>query len=178
MGAVALLAGTLTCFLAALLLRAVWHKAQSFLETTGFVAGYGIVPPGREALATRLAIAAEAVVLAALVVPATQSIGAVGAALVLAGYALVMAAALRRGQRQIDCGCGGAPQFVSGLTIARNLTLAALALLLAALPAGSTGGAAGAALAVAGGLTLWCLYAIVERLIANAGHIGLAFKRP
>lgn len=178
MDAASLLAGTLTCFLAALLLRAVWHKAQAFLETTGFVAGYGIVPPGREALATRLVIATEAAVLVALVIPATRSIGAAGAALVLAGYALAMAAALRRGQRQIDCGCGGAPQFVSGLTIARNLTLAALAFLLAALPAGSTGGAAGAALAVAGGLTLWCLYAIVERLIANAGHIGLAFKRP
>ncbi|PZQ49912.1 MAG: hypothetical protein DI556_10695 [Rhodovulum sulfidophilum] len=165
--------GTLTVFLAALLLRAAWHKSQAFLETTGFVADYGVAPPGREALATRAVIAAEALLLVALILPATRALGAAGTAVLLLGYAWAMAGALRRGQRRIDCGCGGAPQFVSALTIARNLVLAALALALAFLPAGGAG-VAGAALAVAGGLTLWCLYAIIERLLANAGHIRLA----
>lgn len=170
----ALASGTLTCLLAVLLLRAVWHKAGAFPETTGYLAGYGIVPSGREVAATRAVIVAEAVVLVALVLPATRVAGALGAAALLAGYAGAMAFALGRGRRRIDCGCGGAPQVVSAATVARNLVLAALALAVAILPAGGTGGAPGAALAVAGGLTLWCVYAVVDRLIANAGHIELA----
>ncbi len=35
--------GTLTVLLSLLFLRASWHKAQSFLETIGFVADYGLV---------------------------------------------------------------------------------------------------------------------------------------
>jgi hypothetical protein len=169
--------GTLTVFLAALLLRAAWHKTQAFLETTGFVADYGVVPAGREALATRLVIGAEALLLLALILPATRSLGAAGTAALMLGYAGAMASALRRGQRRIDCGCGGAPQYVSALTIARNIGLAGLALVLAVLPAGGAG-IAGATLSIAGGLTLWCLYAIIERILANAGHIRLAAERP
>lgn len=169
-----LLAGTLTAFFAALFLRAAWHKAQAFLETTGFVAAYGLLPPGREALATRALILAEAAVVAALAVPATRALGAAGAAALLLVYAGAMAAALRSGRRRIDCGCGGAPQAISTLTIARNLVLAGAAIVLALTPAAGPAGAAGAALSLAAGLTFWCLYGIVERLLANAGHIGLA----
>ena len=61
--------GTLTAFLAMLLLRAAWHKAQAFPETTGLIASYGIVPEGREALAARGVIALEGLLLVALVLP-------------------------------------------------------------------------------------------------------------
>lgn len=176
MDAATLTGGTLTVFLAALLLRAVWHKAQGFLETAGFVADYGVVPAGREILATRVVIALEAALLLALILPATRSLGGIGTAALLLGYAAAMASALRRGQRRIDCGCGGAPQSISALTIARNMALAGIALAVAILPAGGAG-IAGAALAIAGGLTLWCLFAIIERLLANAGHIRLASER-
>lgn len=169
--------GTLTAFLAMLLLRAAWHKAQAFPETTGLIASYGIVPEGREALAARGVIALEGLLLVALVLPPVRSLGAAGTAALLLGYAAAMALVLRRGQRRIDCGCGEPPQVVSALTIARNAVLALLALTVAALPAGASSGA-GAALSIAGGLTLWCLYAIVEGLLANAGHIRLAADRP
>ncbi len=168
--------GTLTAFLAMLLLRAAWHKAQALPETTGLIASYGLVPEGREALAARLVIALEVLLLLALVLPPGRSLGAAGTAALLLGYAAAMAVALRRGQRRIDCGCGGPPQVVSALTIGRNAVLALMALAVAALPAGATG-VGGAALSVAGGLTLWCLYAIVEGFISNAGHIRLAADR-
>lgn len=169
--------GTLTTFLALLLLRAAWHKAQAFPETTGFIASYGVVPEGREVLAARMVIALELLLLVALILPPSRSFGAAGTAALLLGYAAAMALALRRGQRRIDCGCGGPPQVVSALTITRNAVLALVALTVAALPAGASG-IAGAALSVAGGVTLWCLYAIVEGLLANAGHIRLAANRP
>ena len=88
-----LISGMLTVFLAVLLLRAAWHKAQSFLETTGFVADYGLVPPGREALVTRALIGLEAVAVALLVLPATRVAGALLAAALLAGYGAAMALA-------------------------------------------------------------------------------------
>ena len=166
-----LISGMLTVFLAVLLLRAAWHKAQSFLETTGFVADYGLVPPGREALVTRALIGLEALAVALLVLPATRVAGTLLAAALLAGYGAAMALALRAGKTRIDCGCGGTPQFVSGLTIGRNAVLAALALWLAALPAGPMGGAMAALVTVLAGVTLWAIYGTVEKLLANFGHI-------
>lgn len=166
-----MLSGMLTVFLAALFLRAAWHKAQAFLETTGFVADYGLVPAGREALVTRVLIGLEAVTVALLALPVTRMAGAVLAAALLAGYGLAMAMALRAGKTRIDCGCGGTPQFVSVLTVARNVVLTGLALWLAALPAGPVGGAFPALVAVLAGLTLWALYGVIEKLLANFGHI-------
>lgn len=176
MDGMALPGGALTTFLTLLLLRAAWHKAQALPETAGSIASYRVLPAGWEDMAARAVTAVEALLLVALVLPPARSLGAAGTAVLLLGYAAAMALALWRGQRRIDCGCGGAPQVISILTIARNALLALLALLLATLPAGATS-MAGAALSVAGGLTLWCLYAIVEGLLANAGHLRLAADR-
>lgn len=170
-GGSALTGAALTAFLAAVFLRALWHKIDAFAETTGFVAGYGLVPPGREALVTRALIGAEIAVVVALVLPALRPAGALGAAVLLAGYGLAMALALRAGRDRIDCGCGGPPQFVSGLTLGRNGVLSVLALALAALPVAPLGGPGAAVVALAAGLTLWVLYGVIEKLTANAGHI-------
>ncbi|OWJ77301.1 MauE/DoxX family redox-associated membrane protein [Haematobacter genomosp. 1] len=169
------LSGALTAFVALILLGAAWHKAQSFLETTGFVAGYELVPPGREAVVLRLLIAAEAGAVVLLVLPWTRAAGGLLAAALFAGYGAAMALALRAGKDRIECGCGGAPQIVSRPVILRNLLLAAVALAVALLPEGPMGPAA-AAVALAAGLTLWCVYGIVERLLANAGHMRLAAR--
>ena len=166
------LSGALTAFVALILLGAAWHKAQSFLETTGFVAGYGLVPPGREAVVLRLLIASEAGAVALLVMPWTRVAGGALAAALFAGYGVAMGLALRAGKDRIECGCGGAPQIVSRPVILRNLILAAAAVLL---PEGPMGPAA-AAVALAAGITLWCVYGIVERLLANAGHMRLAAR--
>ena len=167
----------LTTFLAVLFLRAAWHKAGTFLETTGFVADYGLVPMGREALVTRGLIGAEALCVALLIAPPTRPFGALLAAALLLGYALAMGLALRAGRTRIDCGCGGTPQFVSGLTVARNGVLAALALVLVALPVSPSIGVFPALLGVLAGLTAWAIYGAAERLLANAGHIAAVNAR-
>jgi len=174
-----LISAILTVFLVALFLRAAWHKAQAFWETTGFVADYSLLPAGREVSATRVLIGAEVLVIAMLMIPATRPFGAALAACLLLIYAFAMAWALRVGRRRIDCGCGGAPHFVSGLTVGRNLVLAAMACILALLPAGPLGGVAPALIGLGLGLTTWTVYAVAERLLANAGHISVTgLNRP
>ncbi|MBP1805253.1 MauE/DoxX family redox-associated membrane protein [Rubellimicrobium aerolatum] len=170
----ALIGGALTVALSLLFLRAAWHKAQAFAETTGFVAGYGLVPPGREAPVLRALIAAEGATVLLLALPATRPLGGLGAAALLLGYAAAMALALRAGRARIECGCGGAPQVVSPALVGRNLLLAAAGVAVALLPGQPMGGAPGAAAAIAAGVTLWCLHGTAERLFANAGHIRLA----
>lgn len=161
---------TITAFLAIVLARAVWHKAGAFLETVGFAQGYGLVPDAWTAPAVRALIAAETATIAALLVPAARPLGGLAAAGLFAGYGLLMAAALANGRTRIECGCGGAPQVVSGLTLARNAVLAAFGLAVALLPVATVPPLA-AAIAIATALVLAGQYAVAEKLGAHLPHI-------
>lgn len=55
----------------------------------------------------------------------------------LLAYALAMAVNLRRGRRDLDCGCGGAPQPLSAWLVIRNIVLAGAALAPSLLPVDS-----------------------------------------
>ena len=159
-----------TAFLVALLSRAAWHKGQAFAETTGFAIGYALVPSRLVPVILRALIGAETLAVTLLLLPGTRAAGALLAAGLFLGYGALMMAALLRGQRQIECGCGGPPQIVSPLTIARNGALAAFALAVAALPA-ATVGSAGAVLALTAGLVAWAIYAVAEKLASHLPHI-------
>lgn len=169
-GAGSLASVTITAFLVIVLARAAWHKIDRFLETVGFAQGYGLVPEAWAAPIVRALTAAEIATIVALLVLATRPLGGLVAAGLFAGYGLLMAAALRRGQTRIECGCGGAPQVVSGLTLMRNAVLAALGLTVAALPA-TTVPPAGALIAIAAALVLAAQYAVAEKLGAHLPHI-------
>lgn len=161
---------TITGLLAIILARAAWHKVDRFLETVGFAQGYGLVSDDRAAPVVRALTAIEALTVAALLLPGLRLAGALSAATLFAGYGLLMALALRQGRRQIDCGCGGAPQIVSAFTLARNATLTGLALVLAGLPADRVSPAE-AATAIAAALVLSAIYATIERLASHLPHI-------
>ena len=159
-----------TTLLALIFLRAAWHKATARLETAGIVRAYGLVPDAWAGPLVPLLAAAEAAVVAALALPAARPLGALGAAALLLGYAGAMALAMRAGRTAIDCGCGGAPQPLSGALLVRNASLAAVALGLAAAPAGSVAPGAAAA-GVAGGLTLWFFLGAFEAVHSNVRHL-------
>lgn len=161
---------TITSFLAIVLARAAWHKADRFLETVGFAQGYGLVPDAWAAPIVRALTVAEALTVAALLLPGLRWIGAVSAATLFAGYGVLMLLALRQGRHRIDCGCGGAPQIVSTFTLARNAALTLLALVLAGLPADLVS-PAGAATAIAAALVLSAIYATIEKLASHLPHI-------
>lgn len=71
---------------------------------------------------------------AALLLSPWRSLGALGAAGLLATYAAAMATHLRAGRR-LDCGCGGEPLPLSWALVGRNLGLMALAVAASLTPA-------------------------------------------
>ena len=172
----ALFSTTLSLFFAMLFLRTAWHKHNTFAETTGFVAGYGIIPAGYEVSVTRGLIATEALTAIMLVSPPFRAFGGAAAACLLTIYALAMMFAVWKGRSTIDCGCGGEPQFVSKSLIARNLILAVGALAITNLPTSSIG--ATTILPLAAALTFICSYSIVDRVLANATRIRLMAGTP
>lgn len=166
----ALASVTITAFLVILLARSVWHKIDGFLETVGFAQGYGLVPDPWAAPVVRGLTVAEGATILALLVPMTRPLGGLMAAGLFAGYGLLMAAALLRGRTHIECGCGGAPQIVSGLTLARNAVLAALGIAVAALPV-TTVPPLGALIAIVAALVLAAQYGLAGKLGSHLPHI-------
>lgn len=159
-----------TVLVVVILARAAWHKTSQFLPSVGFAQDYGVLPEALVPTALRLLALAEAATVLLLLLPATRQIGGLGAAGLFLGYGLLMALALSRGKTRIDCGCGGAPQIVSGATVARNAVLAGVALAIAAAPL-QVVGPWGAALGILAGLMLTLLYTIAETLISHARFI-------
>lgn len=155
-----------TAFVVLILFRAVWHKATAYLQVVGFAQGYGLIPDRLAYPAVRALTGAEALAIVLLALPPTRMAGGLIAALLFAAYAIAMALALRAGRREIDCGCGGAPQIVSGATLARNGVLILLALGAAAAPATPVG-ALPAAAAILVAVTLWLSLTVAETLDAN-----------
>lgn len=154
-----------TVFLILLFVRAAWHKIGDYGRFAGFLADYRLLPAALVDSAARALIAAELGCVALLAWPASGSAGALAAAGLLLLYAVAIAVSLARGQRRIDCGCGGAPQHLSWALVARNLALAALAVPAAA---GGPLDLYAGAVAVLAGLLLWGAYLLVEQVIANA----------
>jgi hypothetical protein len=161
---------TITGFLVIVLVRGAWHKAASFLETVGFADGYELVPEWWTATIVRGLIAIEVTVVLALVIPALHVCGALMAAGLFAGYGMLMAIALLRGKREIDCGCGGPPQLISTFTLCRNAVLTGLALAAAVLPVTSVS-LGETAFAIAAALVLTGDYVLIERLASHLPNI-------
>lgn len=169
-GTGALASATITTFLVIVLARACWHKVDRFLETVGFAQGYGLVPDGWTAPIVRGLGLAEGLAVLGLAVPATRPLAGLAAAVLFAGYGLLMATALMRGRGRIDCGCGGPPQIVSAFTLGRNAVLALLALSVAALPVVALGPLE-AAVAITAALMLAGVYAVAEKLASHLPNI-------
>jgi len=122
--------------LAALFAAGLWHKARGFREFITAVGQYRVLPAPLVPAAAATLVVAEAVVLAGLLSPPMPPAPfAWGAAFLLTLYGLAIAINLGRGREAIDCGCHGfsGRQRIAGWMVVRNLLLATLAALLAAL---------------------------------------------
>lgn len=135
------------------------------------VKGYGLVAPAVAevvaAVLPPLEVAAAALLLLGVQVRAVAALLAV----LLAGFAFAVAANLARGRR-ISCGClgGNVERELTWWTVARNLGLITLAVLVAAQPgepAGTT-----AAMLVAGSLTV-----VAALLVATGFRVACAARR-
>jgi hypothetical protein len=153
---------------AAIFLEAAQHALSDRDEFAGIVAAYRIVPVSWAGLVGVALPALQIAAAMALMVPRVAVLGAWLALLLLLVFTVVMTINLRRGQSEIDCGCGGIAQRISYALVVRNLVLCAV--LAGALAAPVHAHFAGAfTVGVAGfGVFLTGLYFAASQLLANA----------
>ncbi len=116
--------------LALLFFMAARHKMSDRLRFQAQLGAYCLVPDAMLPATSRTLPWLEMALVFLLLIPATRAPAAAGAAALLAVYALAMAINIRRGRREIDCGCGGEPQTLSVVLLGRNVVLIVGALLL------------------------------------------------
>lgn len=167
--ALALLGATAAAFTALIFARAAWHKLADFTGFIGFVSDYKLVPEPLVRNASMALVAVEVAIPVTLLIPAAQPVGAILAVLLLGLYAAAMGINIARGRTSIECGCGGAPTFLSPALLVRN---AVLALIAASVLFGNgfrlSFGEAVAAVGLA--FLLWVSFLLVEQILANGMH--------
>lgn len=169
------LALTVALVLGVVFAAAAVTKLRALPEFAGVVLNYRLLPDG---LVLPVAYALPVVELAAalaLLHPATRAPAALVLVLLLVTFAAAMAINIRRGRRDIDCGCfvGLLRQRIGWALVVRNLLLAAAGLVLVVGGSG-TRPLAGLDLVTIGAATssFLALYAATGRLF------GLAPARP
>ena len=155
--------------LALLFLSAALGKLRDRRTFHGIVLDYRLLPPRRAALVAALLPWIELLLAAGVLAGLAPALA--GAAVVLALYGGAMAINLARGRRELDCGCGGPSQQLSGWLLARNagLAMAALAGLLPA--AERTPGVVDLLTVMAAVAGLALLYYTAHRLLAQGPRL-------
>ncbi len=116
-----------TGFIVIVLARAVMDKAFAYGMYIANLRDYRLLPDALAPPAGAVLLAAELAAIICLLAPPAAAVGAALAAVLLATYAAAMAAVLRSGRNEIECGCGGEGQIVSWGLVARNGVLVAIA---------------------------------------------------
>jgi hypothetical protein len=132
----------LAAFQAVLLLASALHKMARPARARTVVHEF-VGVPGRLALAAAVLIAAAEAMAGLLLW--TQSYRAAGgalAALIWSAYLVLILRAIAQGRRDVDCGCsfGAAQRPLGAYQVVRNVWLAVMASLVAAVSAASAGG--------------------------------------
>lgn len=155
--------------LALLFAQAAWHKWRALAQFGAVLGAYRLFPAPLLAPLRLLVPACETAIALLLLPGATRAAAAAAGAALLLAYAGAMAVNLRRGRRDLDCGCAGPAERrpIAAWMAWRNVLLAGLLVLagqpLAQRPLGATD-----LLTVAGGvLVLALLYATLDRLLGQ-----------
>jgi hypothetical protein len=163
-------AGTLVCLFA----RALAHKVSDFAWFSAILNGYKLLPAGLAQPAAYGLAVAEALVVAGLIVPATRPAAAMLGLVLLTVYGAAIAINLLRGNRRIDCGCGGAGQGLSWFLVGRNVLLVGLAVVAAATPLPAMLGMFAWISAICGIAALMLVIAGAEQLNDNWSYLAAA----
>lgn len=113
--------------LALLFASAALHKLRDLPHFTDVLQAYRVLPEGTVRLAPLVPLA-ELAVAAGLVAPAARFGAALAGAALLLLYAAAIGVNLRRGRRDLACGCGGPDDArpIAPWMVARNVALALL----------------------------------------------------
>lgn len=126
-------ASVLTLALAALWTASAVHKLHDPGAFGGALAAYALLPQRAVLIVARALPLIEITVATGLLLRASREAAALASALLLGLYALAIAVNLRRGRRDLDCGCVG---FGRRSTISTTLLWRNAALVLTSLAAG------------------------------------------
>lgn len=157
----------LRLFLATLFARAAWHKLSQRQSFQAELSAYRLVPASLMFPVVYGLAAAE--IFCALGLLVSQAAIQVAIAL-LSIYATAMAINLWRGNRYIDCGCGGwlSPRkTLSWALVLRNFLLALLAFICLLLPVVARPSTGDVLFSLLIAFTLWLLYETIEQVISN-----------
>ena len=152
-----------------LLTRAALPKWSRRAEFRAVLANYRLVPEPLVGAAAVAVPALEAASALLLVPTVTRPWAAAAGAMLLVSYAAAMAINLRRGRRDLDCGCAGPAtrRPIASWMAWRNVALAVI-LAVAGLPWAARPLAWTDAITVAGGVTVVAiLYTALDRLLAD-----------
>ena len=164
--------GTIIGALALVMLAAAWHKFSEPDVFAGSLAAYKLLPQALVAPLARVLPVLEGVLAVGILVPATRSLALFGLAALVLVYAAAMAVNLLRGRHDIDCGCGGAAHPLSWGLVARNLVLAAAALVASRPTLERSMTWIDALTLVLGVLAFYALYLMADELLRQAGRMA------
>ncbi len=158
---------------ALLFLVAVYSKLRAFAAFRATLADYELLP---EAFSTVVAVSVIALELAigiSALVASVAPMAMLGAMVLLVIYAAAIGLNLRRGRRDIDCGCSALArrQLLSGWLVLRNVSLVALAWVGAAIPSARVIHAVDFGLAALAVMGAAALYSAINQLMANAPRL-------
>ena len=170
---------TIAFFLALLFVRAALHKLGDRYRFQGILADYGLLPEGSLSVASFAIPVIELAAAVLLIMPAGRPVGAALAGTLLTGYAIAMAISLARGQTLMDCGCGGAPEPISWMLVARNAALVALiAPTATGLVAPAAPGLVQDATSLGMGTLLLLIWMTAEAMLANTRRMNEGMPGP
>jgi Methylamine utilisation protein MauE len=165
----ALLAGLFALLFAV----AAVHKLRGRAHVAEVFAAYRLLPAALNRTSVLLPVL-EALVAAAVLLPATRVAAACTGAALLVAYAAAIAVNLRRGRLALACGCGGPNERrpIAPWMVARNLLLAA-ALLVLVLPWLPRPWSGSDAVTLVGGIAVAALlYTSLDRLLSRVAPQG------
>lgn len=166
---VQLTAITGTTFLVLLFVISVLHKLVDVDRFSGYVFNYALVPEHWVKSVTYGLIGWEMAISLGLIIPDFNELASVAAIVLLFIYALAMLINIRRGNTQIECGCGGPVMFLSYNLVLRNALIILIALpALFAHPTDTT--MLDTFVSVSCGALLFLMFIIAEKLLANFHH--------
>jgi Methylamine utilisation protein MauE len=159
----------ITASIALLLASAGAHKLRDLKGFHEIFSAYGLMPAMSGVRISWLVPVLEMTVAAGLVIKISRPYAGVLAILLLSGYAAAIAINLKRGHRDLACGCGGPERrTIAAWMVWRNLLMALAAAVVflpwAHRPLGLTDG-----LTIAFGLpTIALIYLCIDQLLGNA----------
>lgn len=164
---------TAALVLAVILASAASHKLRARAHFATQLENYQLLPRALVRPIARLLPWIEVTLAFALLVPAARHIAALGAAALLASYAVAIAINLWRGRRDIDCGCSGPQQDqpIRPLLLARNAILVSLALVASLPPMSRSLGMFDAFVVIAASAVALLIYAAAEGLLASGPRL-------